>query len=110
MRGTAMKRNKKGQVLVLVALAIFALMGLTALGIDVGYMYSVRHELQRCADAGALAGASAFRETGWNSDVSAARDLATERATDFATRDEVSKSRLLTVPGDNVFVSFPQET
>ena len=35
-----MKRNEKGQVLVLVALAIFVLLGLAALGIDVGFMYS----------------------------------------------------------------------
>ena len=54
-----MRRHNKGQVLVLVALAIFVLLGLAALGIDAGYMYTVRHELQRSADAGALAGASA---------------------------------------------------
>ena len=55
-----MKKSDRGQVLVLVALAIFVLLGLAALGIDVGYMYSVRHELQRTADAGALAGVVPF--------------------------------------------------
>jgi Flp pilus assembly protein TadG len=105
-----MKRGNRGQVLVFVALAIFVLLGFAALGIDVGYMYTVRHELQRSADAGALAGASVFRETGLNSDDATARDLAIVRATDYATRDEVSRSRLNTVPGDVVFVSFPQET
>ena len=61
-----MKKSDRGQVLVLVALAMFVLLGLAALGVDVGFMYSVRHELQRCADAGALAGASAFTEGDWN--------------------------------------------
>lgn len=102
-----MKRSDKGQVLVLVALCLFVLLGFAALGIDVGYMYSVRHELQRCADAGALAGASAFRATDADSTNAAARDLATERATDFATRDVVTTSRLNTQPGDAVVVTFP---
>jgi hypothetical protein len=102
-----MKRSDKGQVLVLVALCLFVLLGLAALGIDVGYMYSVRHELQRCADSGALAGASVFRATDLDSTNPAAQDLARERATDYATRDEVTTSRLNTVPGDVVLVTFP---
>ena len=55
-----MRRMKKGQVLVLFVMGLVVLIGMAALGIDVGYMYSVRHDLQRCADAGALAGASRF--------------------------------------------------
>lgn len=107
MEGTTMKRRNRGQVLVLVALALIVLLGFAALGIDVGYMYSVRHELQRCADAGALAGASAFRESGKDSTDGPTADEARARATDFATRDNVATSPLLTVPGDNVSVSFP---
>jgi hypothetical protein len=45
-----------------------------------------------------------------NSDDPTVRALAIERATDYATRDNVDKSRLMTVTGDNVLVSFPQET
>ncbi len=55
-----MIRGNRGQVLMLVALMLVVLVGFAALGIDVAYMYSVRHELQRCADSGALAGASWF--------------------------------------------------
>jgi uncharacterized membrane protein len=56
-----MIRSNRGQVLLLFALILLAaLAGIAALAIDVGYMLSVRHELQRCADSGALAGASAF--------------------------------------------------
>jgi hypothetical protein len=109
MRGKTMKRNEKGQVLVFVALAIFALLGLAALGIDVGYMYSVRHELQRSADTGALAGASAFTTGDWN-DTSMALDhprgIADARARDFASRDLVV--RTLLDPVADVAVTFPQ--
>jgi uncharacterized membrane protein len=55
-----MKQRNRGQILVLFVLALVVLIGMAALGVDVGYMYSVRHDLQRCADAGALAGASRF--------------------------------------------------
>lgn len=109
-----MKRNEKGQVLVLVALAIFALLGLAALGIDVGYMYSIRHELQRSADAGALAGASAIREFGrdcndttLNPNGRTTKAEAELRAIDYATRDDVAISRLNTVAGDIVTATCP---
>jgi hypothetical protein len=105
------KLRNRGQVLVLFSLAFVVLVGLAALGIDVGYMYTVRHELQRCADAGALAGASRFipgpGEIGGWSDLGA-RTEAETRAIDYATRDDVSKSRLLTQPADNVIVTFDQ--
>jgi len=103
MRGMTMKRSDKGQVLVLVALAIFVLLGFAALGVDVGYMYSVRHELQRSADAGALAGASAFTTGDWN-DLSV-RSIADSRARDFASRDVVAQTLLN--PASDVAVSFP---
>lgn len=103
-----MKRNEKGQVLVLVALAMFVLLGLAALGIDVGYMYSVRHELQRSADSGALAGASAFTTGDW-SDTDMALDhprgIADARAREFAAKDLVIQTTLN--PASEVAVSFP---
>ena len=102
--------KKKGQVLVLFALSLVVLIGMAALGIDVGYMYSVRHDLQRCADTGALAGASRFinapGETGtW--DDAAVKAEATVRAIDFASKDNVVQTQLLSQPGDNVIVTFP---
>src|SRR3989337_1707580 len=101
-----MKRRNRGQILVLFTLCLVVLIGLAALGVDVGYMYSVRHELQLCADTGALAGASYFKETGyWSSDPTDPQMvLAEARARTFATSDTV-----ITSPLDNteVFVSFP---
>lgn len=98
-----MRRNEKGQVLVFVALALVVLLGFAALGIDVGYMYSTRHELQRSADAGALAGASAFTTGDWND--TAVRAIAEVRARDYASRDVVIDSPL--DPASEVAVSFP---
>jgi len=98
-----MKRRDKGQVLVFVALAIFALLGLAALGIDVGYMYSVRHELQRSADAGALAGASAFTTGDW--DDPGVQSIADSRARVYASKDPVAQTQLN--PASEVTVSFP---
>jgi len=103
-----MVRGNKGQVLVLVALAIFVLLGFAALGIDVGFMYSVRHELQRSADAGALAGASAFTTGNWNdNDV---QSIADDRARTYASKDTVVTTQLnrLEPPSGEVHVSFPR--
>jgi len=106
-----MKRRNRGQILVLFTLSLVVLIGMAALGVDVGYMYSVRHDLQRCADAGALAGASRFinapGETGTWADAGVQAE-ATVRATDYASKDNVIQSRLLSQPGDNVIVTFDQ--
>jgi len=106
-----MKRRNRGQILVLFALSLVVLIGMAALGVDVGYMYSVRHDLQRCADAGALAGASRFinapGETGQWGDSNVFTE-ATARATDYASKDNVIQTPLLTQPGDNVIVTFDQ--
>jgi len=100
-----MRQNNRGQVLVIFALALFALMGLAALGIDVGFMYSVRHELQRSADAGALAGASAFFDGDWASDP--IRAEATARAKTYSSKDAVATKPL--DPAAEVSVSFPSQ-
>jgi hypothetical protein len=104
------RRNDRGQTLVFIALAIAAILGLAALGIDVGYMFSVRHELQRSADTGALAGASKFVEpySFWSSnDNDPTMQQARERAKDFASTDKVVGAPLHR--DDEVLVSFPSE-
>jgi hypothetical protein len=55
----------RGQVLVLVALALVALMGFVALAVDIGFMWGARRRMQTAADAGAIAGAIASRQ-GYN--------------------------------------------
>jgi len=92
MRRSSMKTCDRGQVLVLVALAFVVLLGFAALAVDVGFMYTVRNELQRCADAGALAGASAFVD---NSVAIVDLDItARDRARTFASRNTVAGSLL----------------
>ena len=87
-----MKMDNRGQVLILVAFAILFLIGMAALAIDVGFMYTTRHELQRSADAGALAGASAFIGGEWdNNNLSSPTMVeADTRARDYASMDSVS--------------------
>jgi len=99
-----MVHGKRGQVLVLVALAIFVLLGFAALGIDVGYMYSVRHELQRSADAGALAGVVPFAEGNWNE--SSVRSEAETLAREFATKNNVLGTPVV---NGEVTVTFPTQ-
>ena len=50
-------RGERGQVLAVVALAMVALLGISAFAIDVGYAYYAKRQLQSATDAAALAGA-----------------------------------------------------
>lgn len=56
--------DQQGVASVMVALSIAALMGLTALAVDLGQAYLKRGELQTAADAGALAGANSLLAEG----------------------------------------------
>src|SRR5688572_15335679 len=50
-------RSRRGNVLVMTALLMTTLIALLAFAIDLGYVYAVRSELQRSADAAAIAAA-----------------------------------------------------
>src|SRR6266481_4784174 len=52
-----LRRKKRAQSLVIVALSATALFGIIALGLDAGRLYFQRRDVQNAADAGALAGA-----------------------------------------------------
>ena len=54
---TNLRRGKRAQSLVIVALSATALFGIIALGLDAGRLYFQRRDVQNAADAGALAGA-----------------------------------------------------
>ena len=53
---TSKNKQEQGQILVIFAIALIALMGLTGLGLDVGMLYSSRQNAQSAADAAAFAG------------------------------------------------------
>jgi hypothetical protein len=50
-------RGERGQILAVVALALVALLGISAFAIDVGFAYYAKRQLQSATDAAALAGA-----------------------------------------------------
>lgn len=60
---TKLRRGKKAQSLVIVALSATALFGIIALGLDAGRLYFQRRDVQNAADAGALAGAQELLPT-----------------------------------------------
>ena len=61
------RRGQRGVTLLLVALSLVVLLGISALAIDLAWLYVARSEAQRAADAGALAGAEMFVNSGYSS-------------------------------------------
>jgi hypothetical protein len=98
-----MRIGNRGQVLLIFVAALIGMLGVAAVGIDVGYMYSVRNELQRSTDAGALAGASAFFNGNWTDP--AVRAAADGRARTFTAREAVAGTPLSA--GNEISVAFP---
>ena len=58
--------DQKGAVIVVTALSLLMVLGIGGLAVDLGHLYVVKSELQRAADAGAVAGARSlfFPENG----------------------------------------------
>jgi len=54
---TRRRASRHGTIIVLLAIMMTALMAMVAFSVDTGYMLSIKTELKRAADAGALAGA-----------------------------------------------------
>jgi hypothetical protein len=77
--------DERGGTLVLVAVVMVALFGMAALAVDVGMGYTAKVEAQRAADAGALAGASAFLEF----QPAQALVPAEDRAYEYAIQNEI---------------------
>jgi hypothetical protein len=83
----------------MVAVSLTTLLGFVALSVDVGMLYSTKAELQRTADAAAMAAAAALANTD-GGDLSAARAA----AINFAALNEVQGSAvLLDVSSDIIF-------
>lgn len=58
------RKTESGQTLMLVAVAMVSLLAIAALAVDLVSLYAARGEIQRAADAAALAGAKAFVDSG----------------------------------------------
>jgi Flp pilus assembly protein TadG len=65
---TPAQRRQRGQTMALVALSLLTLVAMAALAIDLTTLYGARGEMQRAANAAALAGAKAFVESGTTTD------------------------------------------
>lgn len=86
--------SQEGATLVMVAASMVALLGMTALVLDVGLTRAARTEAQRVADAAALAGAGVLlldpaNEAG-----------ARQTAIDYAARNDVRHTSAVVLPGD----------
>lgn len=64
VRSHAGKQSERGQTIILVAISLVSLLAMAALAIDVVTLYVARGEIQRAADAAALAGAHAIADIG----------------------------------------------
>jgi hypothetical protein len=93
-----MRKSESGYVLVTVASLLVVLVGFTALAIDMGSILSSRAQIQRAADAAALAGAFSF-----TANTSAVQpDTAISHATTVATANTVMG---IAIPSGEVSVS-----
>ena len=94
---------RKGQMAIVMTLAIATLLGVMALGADVGVMYFQWNQLQKGADAAALAGANylsenltgeAFASTNVNPSCSTQPDDAAKAACTYAMSNYLSNASL----------------
>lgn len=76
---------RKGAVIVLAALLMVMLLGMLAFSIDLGYQVTVQTELQRSADAGALAGVGVLVD---------GTDVAQQTATQYCKANFVGSEQL----------------
>jgi hypothetical protein len=96
--------RQKGQTIALVAVAMVSFVAMGALAIDLTSLYSARGEIQRAADAAALAGAKAFVDSGVTTDPgnanlqSIAQTMAQSYATAAAAQNLVAKGAPQLVP------------
>lgn len=110
-RARSIAFDRRGSVLAIVAVSLFAMLALAALAIDLGSLRDAKAEAQRAADAIALAGASAFRDKAYT-DPSATTD-ANVRAWNIARVNKVRADTVdvganvatpVKVPGKNIYV------
>jgi hypothetical protein len=80
-------KNRRGVSLVLAAVSMTAIIGVGAIAVDLGMLLRARADAQRAAEAGALAGASAFLDFNPNSANIVAE--AKQRAEQFAEANAV---------------------
>lgn len=81
----AVRRQRRGKIVVMTAFLMTMFMAMIAFGVDVGYIAVARTEIQICTDAAALAGASGLAD---------GTSVAQTRAEDYLTRNKVAGQTL----------------
>jgi hypothetical protein len=95
---TGRRRGRRGSTLVMVALMLVAIMGVTAIALDLGRFYVVNNELQTAVDAAALAGALQLQKSTLTSE-SALQDQVRTTVTSFvATQNQVDNAAFAIAP------------
>ena len=90
------RRDRRGAILVLAALMMAALVGMVAFAVDYGHLLKVRTDLQRSADASALAAVQdLIRKDDGTQDVNKARETARSYA-----RDNLNNAAIQVPSGD----------
>lgn len=98
------RRHERGVTLALVALAIFSIIAMAGLSIDVGTLYQASAEAQRSADAAALAAAQAISVSGITGAGTPATDVGSWQqicggASSVATQTAVTVAQQNTIAG-----------
>jgi hypothetical protein len=97
--------NRRGASLVLAAVSLAAFIGVGAVAVDLGMLLRARADAQRAAEAGALAGASAFLD--FNPNSSAVVAEARQRAEQFTEANRILLSAVQ--PAEDSIVVIPAE-
>lgn len=112
--------RERGVTMALVAVAIFSIVAMAGLSIDVGTLYQASAEAQRAADSAALAAARAISISGitgaatpatdtssWQQICGGATSIATEIAVSVAQQNSVGGA---TIPAASVLVTYSAST
>ena len=94
------RRTRRGAVAAQVAVSLVVLLGFTALTVDVGHLYNARAELQRTADAAALA--AVLELGGGKSDTLVVQD-ARQTAANYAATNTVLGEGVVLEQSDIIF-------
>lgn len=86
--------KQRGQAFLVVVAGLVALLGIGALAIDIGLLWSTRRQMQSAADAGAMAGADAIAISASSANVASSAKTATAQNgfTDGSTTTRSSKT------------------
>src|SRR5688572_14878375 len=93
-------RDERGASMMIAAICMVVLLGMSALAIDVGMLYAAKGQAQNAADSGALAGAGSLLLSPEDS------TTATLVAEQFAEKHQIVKQDVAIVPAEDVQVDL----